>query len=181
MDDNKCDKNMLTQKVVIIGAPGVGTTDLVNEFGMVEGAEKPFENTMVRKEYESNESKIRLRLDVWDTPPIQMWTAYRENEDRNDFIEREYKKLDQTESNIDIHNRMKLDKIFEKQTTTQQFIEKYLNSGKCGEANIAVLCYNDEQSLEYLSLYGVKVLEMLDKVNRLVICLGLSPDKKIGE
>ena len=122
---------MITNKIAVIGAPGVGTTDLVNTLG----------GSMVQKNYNMDDGSM-VCLEIWDTPPCQLWTSY--NED--DFIEKEYKKLNNPS---EPSNRKKLELIFEAQTITQDFINTNM-----GGLNTAIICYSDDDSLEYVRKYA---------------------------
>ena len=66
-----------------------------------------------------------------------------------------------------------MNKIISSQRETQDYISEH-----CSEPNIAIFCYSDELSLEYVRKYGIKVFEdEFDEENRLVICLGLNPSR----
>ena len=45
---------------------------------------------MVQVRYDSFADTV-IQLEVWEVPPIDLWTAYQDGED--DFIENEYEKL----------------------------------------------------------------------------------------
>ena len=46
---------------------------------------------MVQVRYDSFADTV-IQLEVWEVPPIDLWTAYQDGED--DVIENEYEKLD---------------------------------------------------------------------------------------